>query len=347
MEAVNRTFNQFLELYKAMSPSQRGTLIVVPLLIVTAFGFVMFSGSSNSHIALSWGKVFESTDLISVEQTLIDAGLTDFRREGQRILVPKSQADRYNAALIADGTFPSDSASAWEKYFKEMNVFTTEKQVELRKEAALKDDLRRVIRAVSDIEDADVIWAEGRRSIRHPPKVTATVNVRPRQGRELQMSLIQSLRTAVAGMIPDLNTQDVTVFDQSTGLSHSPDDSGSLGPKVLAQIKQFERKHEDDINQALSHIDNVLVTVSVDIDNLQRHVERTTQIDKKTVEIETHNRIKDSKSTQNRTSGEPGQNANSPAKLNSSGEQVKSQSTTEQDTDTVSVPSSHTLSEKE
>ncbi len=343
MESVSRTFKQFLELYEFMSPSQRGTLIVVPLFIVTAFGVVMFGGSSNSHVALSWGKVFESTDLINAEQTLTEAGLSDYRREGQRIMVPKNQVDRYNAALIADGTFPSDSASAWEKYFKEMSAFATGHQVELRKKAALQEALRRVIRSVPDIDDADVIWAKGARRFGKPAKVTATVNVRPNRGHELTLSLIHSLRAAVAGMIPDLSPNDVTIFDQSTGISRTADESGFFGTKLVTQIQEFEQLHDKHITATLRHIDDVLVTVSIDLDNLQRHVERKTEIDKKTVELQTTTRTKDTTLTQN----QPGQNANTPAKLNSLGSQINSQSSTEQNMGTVSVPSPHTVSGKE
>ena len=42
------------------------------------------------------------------------------------------------------------------------------------------------------------------------------MNVRPKRGRELSMQLVQSLRAAVANMVPDLDAADVTVAALTT-----------------------------------------------------------------------------------------------------------------------------------
>ncbi|HID23752.1 MAG TPA: hypothetical protein EYP14_15325 [Planctomycetaceae bacterium] len=348
MESIRRVLQQFVELYRAMSPSQRATLVIVPLVVVVGLGVVMFTGTSKSYVALSWGKVFTTEELIDAEQTLIQAGLTEFRREGHRLLVPAGEVDRYNAALIADGTLPSNSVSEWEKQFEKSNSFTSRRQLEELKEIALRKEMRRVLRAVPAIEDATVFWArtEDRSPFRRKPKVTATVTVRPRSGRELSVTLIESLRNAVANMIPDLKPEDVTIFDQSTGMAHTaPREGDPFDSRLLAKIRQFEQAEYQKIAHALSTIDNVLVTVSVDLDNLQRHVERTRTIEKP-IEVRSSVVTKESQVTRPATGGEVGVNSNAPRNLNVAATSGPAETSTENKSETVSVPSSIVDTEK-
>jgi hypothetical protein len=41
MDALKNSYQQFLNLFGSMSGSQRATLLVVPLMVVAAFGFLM------------------------------------------------------------------------------------------------------------------------------------------------------------------------------------------------------------------------------------------------------------------------------------------------------------------
>ncbi len=348
MESIRRVAQQFLELYRSMSPSQRATLVIIPLLVLGGLALVMFSGTSQSYVALCWGKTFTTEELINAEQTLIEAGLTDFYREGQRIMVPAKEADRYNAALVADGSLPSNSISEWEKQFEKANSFTSRRQLEELKEIALRNEMRRVLRAVPDIEDATVIWArtEDRSPFRRQPRVTATVTVRPKSGRQLSVTLIESLRNAVANMIPDLRPEDVTIFDQSTGIAHTaPREGDPFDSRLLTKIKQFEQAEYEKISHALSTIDNVLVTVSVDVDNLQKHVERSRTVEKP-VEVRSSTERRDAQVTRPATGAEVGVNSNVPRNLNLTTQSGPTETRTETKTESVSVPSAITDTEK-
>src|SRR5690349_17237863 len=99
MDPVKRTWQQFADLFGALPPSQRLTLVAVPAVLMAAFGVLIWQGKSSSEVPLSWGKVFSVDELRTAEQTLIEAGLSEFRTEGQRIFVPAAEAEKYNAAL--------------------------------------------------------------------------------------------------------------------------------------------------------------------------------------------------------------------------------------------------------
>ena len=114
MDVFQRISRQFFDLYRSMSPSQRVTLTVVPLLVVAGFGWMLWQQRESGLTALSYGKVFSTEEIIAAEQALIEGGLTDFRREGQRLMVPVADVARYNAALprLKEFILPAGTRSA-------------------------------------------------------------------------------------------------------------------------------------------------------------------------------------------------------------------------------------------
>ncbi len=352
MDALRRTLNQFVDLYRSMSPSQRGTLIAVPTMILVALFLLMFNARSSRYVPLSWGKTFTREELMSAEQTLLDGGLTDFHSKGRRLMVPTGEAERYNAALLEGGALPTDWGLELEKQFESDGIFSSDRQQQARTDIALAKELRRIIRAVPDIEDANVIWARSQgtsRWSRTKHTVTATVNVLPRRNRQLSMQLVHSLRAAVAGMVPDLSPADVTIFDQSTGTSHTADKEGEpFDSKLLTRIKQFEQLHQNKIASHLSsYIPNVVVTVNVELENLKRSIERKQVFNPKTIDLDIRDESRNDQLNQQPQSAEPGSASNQPMALRTRVGTQKTRTTTETNTSTRSVPLDFTTSEKE
>src|SRR5690242_351321 len=103
METLRKTWTQFQTLFSGMAPSQRLTLTAVPLLVIAGLVALMFTGSGPAEEPLLAGKVFSADELRSAQEALQKGNMTQFRVDGQRILVPKAEATRYNAALMANG----------------------------------------------------------------------------------------------------------------------------------------------------------------------------------------------------------------------------------------------------
>lgn len=348
MEALRRTFQQFLDLFKSMSASQRGTLIVVPVMIVGAFGFLMFSDQSSSYTPVSWGKVFTLAERMSAEQAFIEAGLTDFHAKGQRIMVPKGEIDRYNAILASEGVLPADWTQEWERQFDEASPFASKAEHEERRRLARARIIRHMIVACPDYEDAivSVARAEQRSYWRgDKPAVTATVSVRPRRGRQLTMRQVQSIRAIVAGGVPDLSPSNVIVQDQLTGISYTADDENDpFNSQLLQRIREFEQSYRSKIAGALSYIPNVEVAVNVDVENLKSLVESTRRYDEKTsAALRTVTRERRDTSSEARPQSEPGQVPNAPRQLTSSAGPVRQQESTEDTSETVTAPGYTTL----
>ena len=343
MDSLRRTFDQYAALFKAMTPSQRGTLVAVPLMLAVAFGVLMFRDGSATYVALSYGKSFSTEEIINAEQTLKEKGLSDFRREGRQILAPAGEAEKYNAALLEAGSLPENWAEELEKQIENKSIFASRDELVAMKEIALAKQLHRVLRAVPDIEDASVMWdrPKSRRFGGESPKVTALVSVRPRPGREISSQLVGSLRAAVANMVPDLTAGNVTVFDESTGIAHTPDQAGDpFDSRLMQRVREFTKNYERQISRALDYIPNVVVTVNVDLENIKSSTERATKVNpKETVALHSNEFTRSETSRDQPSRAEPGNVSNRPRELQSAAGQDRSRNLTESNTQAVSATS--------
>ncbi len=319
MDILQRLMKQFFELYRSMTPSQRGTLVAVPLMILGGFAFLMYSERKSHETALSFGKVFSTEEVIAAEQALINAKLTEFRRVGGRIMVPAHEVDRYNAALLEFDAIPTDLGSQMLSKLDSMGPFSTDKQRQDMKEAMLLKEMRRMLRAVPDIEDASVVVASSQRrpTWSQKTKVTATVSVKPRGGRELSPKLVHAIRSAVASMVPDLQPTDVTVLDRVNSKSHTGDDANDpLDGKLMRRIQEFTQHYEQKIRNDLHYIPDVGVTVQVDVENVKSSVIKSQTVDpKKTTPLATLEKTNTDNLQQRMPRGEAGVRAMRPSKL--------------------------------
>jgi len=334
-----------------MSGSQRAILLAVPVLMMLAFGFLFFRESNSSYVSLSLGKDFTTQEVIHAEEVLLRAGLTDFSRKGQRILVPQSEVPRYNAALIEGGGLPTDWASEWQEQFEKSSMFVSKDQLQVMRDIALGNQLRRMIRAIPAIDDASVMWARSKKRLRWnntTPEVTATVMVKPLPGKELTHTLITSLRAAVATMVPDLTAESVTVFDQSTGTSYRADDKDdAFNSEFISWVNKHTKNYQDKILDSISYIPDVIVNVNVDVENLKRYVERKQEISTEgSVTLQSKEQSTERNIIQKPARAEPGARSNQPNSLAVARGNEKSEKVTETNNESTTAPS-FTWTEKE
>ena len=281
MDVLPRITRQLFELFRAMSPVQRATFVTLPVLILGGLVWLVVSNQPQDFQAVSFGKAFPSEELAAAENALNRAGLLNYRREGRKLLALAAELDRYNAALVEFDAVPSDLGSQILKQFETLGPFSTDRHRQEMKDALLLLELRRMIKAVPDIEDARVAVANSTRRVGfgQKPRVTANVTVKPRAGKELSSRLVASLRQAVASMVPDLQPADVTVFDVARGQAYSGQQADDpLDGRLIQRVREFTHQYEQQIQKALNFIPNVSVTVNVDLDNLKSSVVRNERV---------------------------------------------------------------------
>lgn len=323
MDVLTKTWAQFTGLIGKLSPSQRLSLLVAPVLVLGAFGYLLLnSGSSKTMTPLVGGKPLTTGEIDTAVSVLHERGLTDYERAGNQLLVPAAEVTEYHGALLAGGGLPNGWGEMFEKELTGSSVFTSNERLQTMREIALAKFIREWLRTVPEVMDGNVVWARSRKRTRFtkdgPPSVTATVTLRPKPGREITAPLAESIRRMIANAIPDLTPDQVVVFS-SSGRAFTPDDDDDpMGSRLLSRIREFTDEYRARVESALSYIPEVLVTVHVDVDNVARSIEKGVDLDPKS-SLEISRRSEDASRSIATTepNAEPGARSNTPRSLQS------------------------------
>lgn len=264
MDELRRHATPFVDRWWRLARRQR--IAVTAVLVASVVGFsVLLKQPNEVWQPIADGREFSTAELASIQSAWRQAGLTSFRRDARKLLVPLADMDRYTAAIPKLSRDSNDSGNEQGFSLAKANFFTSHEQLEQLKDNDLRTTLRRHLKAIPAIAEADVIWArsKARSAFASRSKVTATINVLPNEGHDLTPQLAQSLRTAVAGMVPDLCAEDIVVLDQSTGLAVTDDSEPLIAEQQRhRQQERLARQFEARIAAALAHIPNAVVKVN-------------------------------------------------------------------------------------
>lgn len=340
MDSWRRTLSQFRDLFNNMAPSQRMTLIVVPLLVLAGLGLVMYVGVGPAEEALLSGKAFSAEELKTAEAALRRGNFTQYRVEGQRILVSKTEAARYNAALVTGQGIPDNFGDELSQAI-DVNPFMGigEPQRRDRVDLGKARELVKIIKAIPFVEDARLVTQRPRqRGFHGESKMTATLGVRLRGGHELLGDLTQSLQQTVAGGF-GMAPADVTVVDMKTGKApRTAEQNDPYNNGYVERIRDFTALHQQTIAEALSYIPNVLVSVNVDLDTVVQTHEQERKYDAKQFPYKSLEETETSTSNETGPGSEPGMGANQPRAIRQQATVKNSNSVEKNRTATDSVP---------
>ena len=163
----------------------------------------------------------------AISRTLDDAGIDGYRFRGNRLQVRASQVERTMAALERGSSSEKKWTARWEEQVGKLGAFPTVRHYEQASQIALVKEIEQLLVETDEISEAHVLLARSRaaRSFgARAGRVTATIGIKPRQGVKLTDDQIEILRQVVAGGVPDLQADDVVIFDQ-TALSDSSHDA--------------------------------------------------------------------------------------------------------------------------
>ena len=317
------------------------TLVTVPLLVLVGLGLVMYMGVGPAEEALLTGKMFSAEELKNAETALRKGMLAQYRVEGQRILVPKTEVARYNAALITGNGVPENFAEDFDKVF-EKNPFMQSGEGQRRDEmdVAKAKVLVKIIKQIPWIEDAGLVTHRPRqRGFGHDLKMTAMLGVRPRAGHELSSEFAQSLRQTVAGGFGMLS-ESVTIIDMRTGKSpRNADKTESYNSAYVEAIREITALNEQNIGRALAYIPNVLVSVRVELDTVMHSRVQERKYEAKPFKYKELEEVENSTSQETAPSNEPGVKANQPRNMREPAVAKNTRTTEKTNNSSESVPS--------
>ncbi|QDV45191.1 flagellar MS-ring protein [Stieleria neptunia] len=231
----------------ASALSRAVACVIAGLLILGGIYYVTPAGSTESMEPLFGGKVLREMELSQLEFAFSRAGLSDWRREDGRMLIPRETRHEYLAALEQASALPYALQSSVEEALVEAPYFESESARRTRHQYAKARDLGKKIAAFDDILWASVDYDEqsaggfDERRIR-----SASVLLVSDSGKPIAPGRISMIQNLVAGAYAGMDADQVTVTDTSARKTYN----GSDDP-LTRQQRQAEYELEQRLTELL------------------------------------------------------------------------------------------------
>lgn len=281
------------------------------------------------------------------------------RGDGSTVLVPASQVGRMRMALAASG-LPRQGGAGYELLDSQSPMNMTSFMQRIQRLRALEGELARTIVTLDGVRTARVhiVLPERESFSRDAPKPTASVAVVMNGPMRINPRQAEAIRLLVAGAVPQLQQEDVSVLDPS-GVVLAASGQDALAADRLEEMKSLRERALQ--GAALSLLEpligrgKVKVAVSADIDSTREisreekfdplsQVERSKQTQ---VDEETSNETKQSQSVSvGQNLPNPNNQQQDPNQGQGQSVPGRSASTAKRDGQTVNYEISNTRSER-
>ncbi len=207
----------------------------------------------------------------------------EVRGDGSSILVPASQVARIRMTLAAAG-LPNQSGVGYELLDQQSPMNMTSFMQRVQRLRALEGEMARTIVTMGGVRTARVhiVLPERESFSREAPKATASVAITMKGPGRLAIAQASAIRLLVAGAVPGLTQESVTVLD-SAGIVIASDSAGeSMVSGRLAEMKTtreqaLQRAVTDMLEPLVGH-GKVRVAATVDLESA-REISREEKFD--------------------------------------------------------------------
>lgn len=251
-----RTDNEILPPQSLMQiPAVRQLGIMLGIAASVAIGVAVVLWSQTPNYALLYSNMAEkevSEVLGSLNKLNIDYKID---AASGSVMVPAEKLDELRLKLAGQG-LPRGGGAGFELLEKESSFGTSQLVEQARYQRAIEGEIARSITSIQNVRTARVHLALPKQSafVRKRKKASASVFVNLYSGRGLEKGQVEAIVHLVASSVPQLESSNVTLVDQSGRLLSS--ESGSSD--VLLTSKQFDYKRQVE-NHLIERIDSILV----------------------------------------------------------------------------------------
>ncbi len=194
-----------------------------------------------------------------------------FAAGGTAIMIPSEKVNEVRLKLAAAG-LPKSSVIGFE-LMDNAKFGQTQTQERVNLQRALEGELTRTISSIDAVESARVHLALPNQNgfFREQQKPSASVVLMLRGGRTLDRSQLAGIVHLVASSVPELQTKDVSVLDQTGALLTESGDKNTAGLDAtqLQYVNQMESGYTKRIQELLEPVvgaQNLRASVTADID---------------------------------------------------------------------------------
>src|SRR5215470_9963560 len=99
MDFLNQAIAQVSDLFRSMTPGARITAGLLLAVVVVSVGYLFQQQAAGPDEYLFGGEYLTDGQLNQIDAAIAKANLSNYRREGNRILVPAGQKAAYLAAV--------------------------------------------------------------------------------------------------------------------------------------------------------------------------------------------------------------------------------------------------------
>ena len=217
--------------------------LVIGLAAAVAAGLALFMWAREPAFQPLYANL-PTDDAAAVTQALEAAGI-EYRVDGALVSVPPTRLDEARLKLASQG-LPGTGGVGFESLRQDQGFGTSSFMENARYQRALETELARTIGSIQVIRAARVHLAIPKASVflaqRREPSASVTVTLFP--GRSLSDGQVQSIVNLVAGSVPDLGPQRVTVVDQRGRLLSGGNPGETEGLEANARQLAFEHRVE-------------------------------------------------------------------------------------------------------
>ncbi|OBY56914.1 flagellar basal-body MS-ring/collar protein FliF [Pseudomonas sp. AU12215] len=242
-------------------------------LLAAAVVFYLWRDQGAYRPLYGAGEAYPAADVMQV----LDAEAFDYRLHPQsgQVLVREEDLARARMLLAAKGVKVSVPAG-YELFDKDEPLGTSHFLQDVRLKRSLEGELVRTIMGLKGIEQARVhVAREDSNSFvvgrRDPAKASVLLQLAP--GQRLSPEQVGAIVNLVAGSVPQLKPEDVSVVDQN-GVLLSRGINGAGGPSQNWQaVDEYQRKAVGNVEEVLAPVlglGNYRISVSADIDFSQK-----------------------------------------------------------------------------
>jgi flagellar M-ring protein FliF len=284
-------------------------LSALALIGVTVLGLIGASAYYLSRPQL--GVLYtglESNEAARIGAVLKDSGIAfDVNAEGNTVFVAHSQTSNARM-LLAEKGLPHSASAGYELFNELGSLGLTSFMQEVTRVRAMEGELARTIQGLKGVTSSRVhIVLPERGSFRReqqPP--TASVIIRTETPSDASMA--EAIRLLVAGAVPGLGVEHVTVLDtEGTVLASGDDASSGPGTKSNRLEQTVKKNIQDNIRRALAPYlgpDNFQISVATQL-NTDRSKTQQTVFDPESRVERSIRTIKENANSQNKSAQEP------------------------------------------
>ncbi|MCH8251766.1 MAG: hypothetical protein IID36_04875 [Planctomycetes bacterium] len=270
MDRLRQLIAQINAQLSVLNTSQRVALGLCAALIVVSILWLLQWSTAPDMVPIVSQKM--TYDQLDAAEEALDAKGATYEVRGNRIFARSVDKHDLIRVLHTGGALPEGAPFDINKMLADESPFQSPEARRRNYWIALGNEFAKVIATYNGVRTAHVfITAKSKRRLGAPNVVpTASVSLAMTAGRTPSREMVDGVAGLVAGGVPGLKKQNVTITDAGGRAYRVPDEDETAGFGYHDEIRKQESRYLGKILEKLSYIPGVRATVTVELDRDKR-----------------------------------------------------------------------------